>query len=153
MFWPQASVDSLHCFQCPNKLYTHCIHTLFCNLSFHLWRGIFFQETFSKYALVCTCMCQFTFMSGSCRRLGRYRVKTDICLKAKDFSPLSLDLMLCMFCLLSIPCIFITIKILVIFGLQCSTITNITMRKINQMHDSGECSLDPQSIKANGHFS
>lgn len=51
-------------------------------------------------------------------------MKPDICLKAKDFSPLSVDLILCMFCWLSIPCIFITIKILVIFGLHNNKYNN-----------------------------
>lgn len=51
-------------------------------------------------------------------------MKPDICLKAKDFSPLSVDLILCMFCLLSVPCIFISIKILVIFGLHNNKYNN-----------------------------
>lgn len=44
--------------------------------------GDAFSEAFSKYALVCTCMCQFAFMSGSCWGLVRYMVKHDISLEA-----------------------------------------------------------------------
>lgn len=87
-----------------------CFHTLFCNLSYNLWRGMLFSEAFSKYALVCTCMCQFTFMSGSCWRLVRYWLKHDISLR-----PLRSEEFYAMCCYLCIYFILCKILLNVIF--------------------------------------
>lgn len=51
------------------------------------WEGHALHEGFSKYALVCTCMCQFTFTSGPRGRLVRYILKRDSGLESKDCAP------------------------------------------------------------------
>lgn len=78
--------------------------------------GDAFSEAFSKYALVCTCMCQFAFMSGSCWGLVRYMVKHDINLEARDCAPsFQKSFILCMYFMV---CLFVFRTIYVLLPLN-----------------------------------
>lgn len=78
--------------------------------------GDAFSEAFSKYALVCTCMCQFAFMSGSCWGLVRYMVKHDISLEARDCAPyFQKSFILCMYFMF---CLFVFCLIYVLLPLN-----------------------------------